>query len=418
MIAVLHGVLGFAAMGLVALAFSENRKAVEWRTVASAYGLQVLLAVLLLKLPTAQTLFLLLNEMVNALQNATEAGTSFVFGYLGGGNVPFETVEGANTYIFAFRGLPLILVVSALSALLFHWRVLPLLVRGFAWVLRRSLGVGGAEGLAASSNVFIGMIEAPLFVRPYLGRMARGELFCLMCGGMATIAGTVMVLYATILAGVLPDALGHLLVASVISAPAAVAVARIMIPTPREELTGDVQPDHEPAANSIDAVSRGTFQGITLLLNVVAMLIVFVALVHLVNAILGFLPYYGDGPITLQRILGWLLWPVVWLIGVPAAEAQTAGGLMGTKIVLNEFLAYLDLAGLPRDMLSDRSRMIMTYALCGFANFGSLGIMIGGLGGMAPERRQEIVRMGLKAILGGVLATCMTGALVGVLYAG
>ena len=417
MFAVLHGILGMAAIVGVAVVFCENRKEIRWRTVAAAFGLQAVLAVVLLKFPGTRQVFFLLNTLVETLAQATEAGTSFVFGYLGGGAAPpFEVVSGASTYILALRGLPIVLVASALSSLLFYWRILPKVVGGFSWLLKRSIGVGGAEGLAAAANVFLGMVEAPLFIRPYLARLSRGELFSLMTCGMATIAGTVMVLYAGILKAVIPDAMGHLLVASIISAPAAIALARIMVPTPVGEATGAGETVASEAGSAMEAVTRGTLQGLTLLLNIVAMLIVLVALVELVNIGLGWLPDVGQQPLTLQRLFGWVLAPVVWAIGIPWSESITAGSLMGTKTILNEFLAYLQLGALPADALSDRSKMIMTYAMCGFANPGSLGIMIGGLGAMAPDRRREIVSLGFKSILAGTLATAMTGALVGMLW--
>ncbi|MGD8368713.1 MAG: nucleoside transporter C-terminal domain-containing protein [Desulfobacterales bacterium] len=418
MLSTLHGIFGMAAMVAVALVFSEDRKAIRWRTVVAALGLQVLLAVLLLKLPGTRQLFFLLNAMVQALQQATETGTSFVFGYLGGGAPPFSIRPGASTYILALRGLPIILVASALSSLLFYWKLLPKVVRGFSWLLQRSIGVGGAEALAASANVFLGMVEAPLFIRPYLARLSRGELFSLMTCGMATIAGTVMVLYASILGPVIPDAMGHLLVASIISAPAAIAVARIISPTPPGLATGVEQAVVSEAGSAMEAVTNGTLQGLTLLLNVVAMLVVLVALVALVNIGLAWLPEVGGQPLTLERILGWVMAPVVWAIGVPWSESAAAGSLMGTKTVLNEFLAYLQMGQLQSGVLSERSRMIMTYAMCGFANPGSLGIMIGGIGAMAPERRGEIVALGFKSILAGTLSTAMTGALAGALWAG
>ena len=418
MLSTLHGIFGMAAMVAVALVFSEDRKAIRWRTVVAALGLQVLLAVLLLKLPGTRQLFFLLNAMVQALQQATETGTSFVFGYLGGGAPPFSIRPGASTYILDLRGLPIILVASALSSLLFYWKLLPKVVRGFSWLLQRSIGVGGAEALAASANVFLGMVEAPLFIRPYLARLSRGELFSLMTCGMATIAGTVMVLYASILGPVIPDAMGHLLVASIISAPAAIAVARIISPTPPGLATGVEQAVVSEAGSAMEAVTNGTLQGLTLLLNVVAMLVVLVALVALVNIGLAWLPEVGGQPLTLERILGWVMAPVVWAIGVPWSESAAAGSLMGTKTVLNEFLAYLQMGQLQSGVLSERSRMIMTYAMCGFANPGSLGIMIGGIGAMAPERRGEIVALGFKSILAGTLSTAMTGALAGALWAG
>ncbi len=417
MFAVLHGILGMAAIVGVAVVFCENRKEIRWRTVAAAFGLQAVLAVVLLKFPGTRQVFFLLNTLVETLAQATEAGTSFVFGYLGGGAAPpFEVVSGASTYILALRGLPIVLVASALSALLFYWRILPKVVGGFSWLLQRSIGVGGAEGLAAAANVFLGMVEAPLFIRPYLARLSRGELFSLMTCGMATIAGTVMVLYAGILKAVIPDAMGHLLVASIISAPAAIALARIMVPTPAGEATGAEETAVSEAGSAMEAITGGTLQGLTLLLNIVAMLIVLVAMVELVNIGLGWLPDVGQQPLTLQRLFGWVLAPVVWAIGIPWPESIAAGGLMGTKTILNEFLAYLQLGALPADALSDRSKMIMTYAMCGFANPGSLGIMIGGLGAMAPDRRREIVSLGFKSILAGTLATAMTGALVGMLW--
>jgi CNT family concentrative nucleoside transporter len=308
----------------------------------------------------------------------------------------------------------LVLVVSALSALLFHWRILPMLVRAFSWLLRRTLQVGGAVGVGAAANIFIGMVEAPLLVRPYLRQMSRGELFIVMTCGMSTIAGTVLVLYAAILRDIIPDPLGHILTASLISAPAAIIIAQLMVPSWDRRTEGDAV-SFSGSSNAMDAITRGTIEGLNLLLNIVAMLIVLVALVHLLNQGLMLLPDLGGEPLSLQRMLGWLLAPVAWLIGVPWSEARVAGSLLGTKTIINEFVAYLDMAALPAGTLAERSRLIMSYALCGFANFGSLGIMIGGLGAMVPERREEIVTLGLKSILAGTLATCMTGAVVGLL---
>ena len=409
-----QSLFGFLTLAALAWAASEERRAVKFRLVAAGLLLQVGLAALLLRLPPSKELFLALNRGILALEEATAAGTSFVFGYLGGGTLPFEVSNPAGTFVLAFRALPLVLVMSALSALLFHWRVLPLLVRGFSRALERSLGVGGAVGLSAAANVFVGMVEAPLLVRPYLRQMGRGELFAVMTCGMATIAGTVLALYASILKDVIPDVVGHILTASLISAPAAITVAHLMVPEGGEPTHGELG-EATSYGSSMDAVTRGTADGVGLLLNIVAMLVVLVALVSLVNQALGLLPDLGGAPLSLQRILGVAMAPVTWLMGVPWAEAQTAGTLMGTKTILNELLAYLDLAALPPDALSPRSRLILTYALCGFANFGSLGIMIGGLGAMVPERRAEIVSLGLKSIVSGTLATCMTGAVVGML---
>jgi len=282
-------------------------------------------------------------------------------------------------------------------------------------VLQKTLNIGGALGLGASTTIFLGMVEAPLVVKPYLRKMTRSELFSLMTVGMACIAGTVMFLYATILTPVIPEALGHILVASFIHVAAAITIARIMVPETGKETAGSMIPDRT-TTSSMDAVVRGTMDGLTLLLNIIAMLIVMVALVHIANGLVGLLPAVGGQPLTLQRILGFIMAPVVWLFGIPWAQAQTAGFLMGTKTVLNELLAFISMSQLPAGALDARSRIIMVYALTSFANFGSLGILIGGLGSLEPERRNEVVGMGMKAILAGTLATCMTGAVIGILY--
>jgi CNT family concentrative nucleoside transporter len=309
--------------------------------------------------------------------------------------------------------MPLVIVISALASLLFYWGILQRITAAFAWLLRRAMGIGGALALGAAVHVFVGMIEAPLLVRPYLLRMQRGELFALMTCGMAGVAGTVMVIYASFLAPVIPDALGNILMASVISTPAGLAVAALMVPF------GPGEPDearlelHHPPVSALDALVRGTMDGIPILVGILAMLLVAVALVALVNMALGLLPHWGDEPITLQSLFALLFRPVMWLIGIPWAQSGVAAALMATKTVLNEFVAYATLGGMAPDALTPRSRLILTYALCGFANFGSLGILIGGLGAMVPERRHEVVALGLRSILSGTLATCMSGALAG-----
>jgi CNT family concentrative nucleoside transporter len=410
----MHGILGIVVLLGIAWGLSEDRRRVPVRLVVGGIGLQLVLAVLLLKLPGSQGLFGAVNEAVLALQQATEAGTGFVFGHLGGGEAPFEVRYPENSFVLAFQALPLILVIGALSALLFHWRVLPLLVRALAALLRRTLGIGGALGLGAAANVFIGMVEAPLLIKPYLASMSRSALFALMATGMATIAGTVMVLYATLIGEAVPDAIGHILTASLMNAPAALVVAGLMVPGAGD---GDnaVPMIRRDTGNAMDAITRGTLDAVPLLLNIIAMLVVMVALVSLANALLALLPVVGGAELTLQRLLGWLFAPVVWLIGIPWQEAATAGQLMGIKTVLNELLAYLELAALPAETLGERSRLIMTYALCGFANLGSLGIMIGGLGTMAPQRRAEVVSLGVRSIVAGTLATLLTAAVVGLL---
>ncbi|WP_203544882.1 nucleoside transporter C-terminal domain-containing protein [Desulfovibrio sp. JC010] len=413
MVQSLAGLLGLVFLAWV---FSENRKKISLKNILSGLVLQFAVALLMLKVPFFSDLIMYLNHAVNALQQATQAGTSFVFGYLGGGPLPFTENSPGASWSLAFRALPLILVVSALSALLFYWKIIPVVVRFFSLVLQKTMNIGGALGLGVASNIFVGMVEAPIIIAPYVKNMSRSELMTLMISGMATIAGTVLVLYASILNTVLPDAIGHILTASIISAPAAILISRIMVPEKGSiENAGNIE-IKSPASSSMDAVVKGTADGINMLINIVGMLLVLVALVALTNQILGFLPAMGGEPLTLQRILGIIMWPVVWLMGIPASEAYTASSLMGTKTILNEFLAYLQLAGLPEGTLSPRSTIIMTYAMCGFANLGSLGILIGGLVSIAPERKDEIVELGTKSVIGGTLATCMTGAVVGLLY--
>ncbi len=411
---VLQSAFGLFALLFLAWAISENRRAVPWRIVISGVMLMVVMAALLLKVPLFKQFFFTLNDALLGLEKATQAGTSFVFGYLGGGKLPFAEQPQASSFILAFRALPLVLVVSALSSLLFYWRVLPFIVRSISALLEKTMGIGGAVGLSTAANVFVGMVEAPLVIRPYLQRMSRGELFIVMTGGMAGIAGTMMVLYASILGPVVPEAMGHILSASLITAPAAIVIAALMVPPVGTPTAGTL--DAAPESRSaMDAITRGTIDGLTLLLNIVAMLIVLVALVTLVNLALELMPEVAGKPVTLQRMLGTLMAPLVWLMGIPWEEASQAGALMGSKTILNEFIAYVEMAQLPQGALSERSRVIMTYALCGFANFGSLGIMIGGLATMAPSRRDDIVSLGMRSIVSGTLATMIAGAVVGLL---
>jgi CNT family concentrative nucleoside transporter len=408
-----QGILGILVFLAIAWLISEKRRSVKYTTVLAGVLVQFGIAAILLYIPVFKKFFLLLNNVVLSLESATRAGTSFVFGYIGGGTPPFLLQDHGSNFILAFQALPLVLVIGALSALLFYWRILPYIVKAFSFILQKSLNIGGALGLGASTTIFLGMVEAPLVIKPYLKNMTRSEIFSLMTVGMACIAGTVMVLYATFLTGVVPDPLGHILIASFIHVAAALTIARIMVPETGEETAGSLVPQ-QSATSSMDAVVKGTMDGLYLLLNIVAMLVVMVALVHLANLLMGLLPDVAGKPITLQRVLGYIMAPVVWLFGIPWLQAQTAGFLMGTKTILNELLAFLEMAKLPADALDDRSRLIMTYALSSFANFGSLGILIGGLGSLASERRDEIVGLGIKSIVAGTLATCMTGAVIGI----
>jgi CNT family concentrative nucleoside transporter len=397
----IHALTGMAGLLALAWAASENRRAIPWRAVLAGLALLVALAAVFLKIEFLKNAFMKLNDVLLVLERATQAGTSLVFGYLGGGPAPFQVSNEASNFVLAFRALPIVLLMSALSALLFYWRVLPAVVRAISFLLERTMRVGGVVGLSTAANVFVGMVEAPLFVRPYLARVSRGELFAIMAGGMASIAGTVLFLYGAILGRVQPDAVAHLLIASILSAPAALVIAFLMVP-PGTTTGGDHLVLKSEASSAMDALTRGTLDGAQLLLNIVAMLVVFVALVALVNLVIA--------PYTLQGALGWALAPLAWLAGIPWSEARAAGSLLGTKTVINELVAYLDLSRMTD--ISERSRLLLTYALCGFANFGSLGIMIGGLGTMAPERRGEVVDLGIRSIVAGTLATCLTAATV------
>jgi concentrative nucleoside transporter, CNT family len=418
----LQSLVGLIAIPLLAWALSEQRhqltRANTLKFAAAAIALQFVIAGALLWVPQLRGIFEWPARGVDALQAATLDGMKLVFGYLAGGPTPFDIKYTQSTFVLAFQALPLVLVVSALSKLLYYWGILQQLVRAFAWGLERTLGVSGAVGTSAAANIFLGMVEAPLLIKPYLASMSRAGLFATMTVGMAGVAGTVLVIYASLLKATVPGAAGHLILASVISVPAALLISQLMVPeretatTPNTpaELTDDAAPK-----SSMDAVAQGTQEGLVLLANVTAMLIVAVALVSLANMMLStvFAPFGMD--VRLERVLGWLFAPFAFAIGIPWAEAATAGSLLGVKTVLNEFIAFVQLGALPPGALSPRSTLIMTYALCGFANMGSLGIMIGGIAAMVPARRAEIAELGTKTVISGTLATLMTAAIIGVL---
>jgi concentrative nucleoside transporter, CNT family len=407
----MRGLLGIVVVLAIALALSEARGAIRWRVVLGGVLLQAAIAALFLKVPLAVALLVVLDRAVGTLQTATEAGTGLVFGYLGGGPLPFaETVPGGS-FILAFRALPLVLVISALAALLSHWGLLQRIVGALAWVLRRTLGIGGAVGLAAAAHIFVGMIEAPLLIKPYLKGMSRGELFAVMSCGMAGIAGTMMVIYGAILGHAIPDSFSYILIAAVLSTPGALAISALMIPYP---IDADAEAAIEASADgsAMEAIVRGALEGISLVAAIIAMLIVLVAIVTLVNDVVGLVPL-GGAPLSLQRLFAFGFRPLTWLIGIPWEQSGTAALLMGTKTVLNEFVAYLDLAHLPAAALDAHAKLVMTFALCGFANFGSLGIMLGGMTAMAPERRADIVALGWRSLVSGTLASLMSGAVAG-----
>src|SRR5438876_5688704 len=414
----LQSAFGIFALLAIAWIVSEDRHGVAWTQAAVALLVTFVTAVILLKIPGATRAFAAINDAVDAIAAASRAGTSFVFGYLGGGQLPYELKVPGAEFVLALQALPIVLVMSVLTTLLFHWRILPPLVHGFSWLLERTLKVGGAVGLSTAANIFLGMVEAPLFIRPYLASLTRSELFIVMTGGLAGIAGTVLVIYATLLGSIVPDAAAHFVIASVMGAPAAILISLVMVPERggTQRTGGETVEVAKVASSTMDAIVRGTAAGLELLLNICAMLIILVALVHLTNVIIaGILPEVAGAPITLQRLLGLVMAPVCWLMGIPWNEAAAAGALMGIKTVLNEFIAYVELSKLPPETLDARSRLIMLYAMCGFANFGSLGIMIAGLSTMAPERRDDVLSLGLKSILSGTLATCLIAAIVGVL---
>ncbi len=412
----LQSLFGIVALLAIAWAIGENHRAVNARQTLVALAVTIATALVLLKIPYAARIFAAINDAIGVIAAATRAGTSFVFGYLGGGTLPFDVKTPGADFVLAFQALPLVLVMSVLTTLLFYWRILPPIVRGTSWLLERTLGIGGAVGLSTAANIFLGMVEAPLFIRPYLAKLTRSELFLVMTGGMAGIAGTVLVLYATLVAPIIPDAGAHFVIASVLGAPAAILISRIMVPETGQRTTSGLLDDSIPSASStMDAIVKGTVAGLELLFNIVALILVLVALVYLVNAMLGLLPAINGEAISLQRMLGYVMAPVCWLMGLPWDQALAGGRLMGIKTVLNELIAYVEFSKLAPNALDPRSRLIMLYAMCGFANFGSLGIMIGGLSVMAPERRDEIASLGLKSIVSGTLATCLMGAIVGVM---
>ncbi len=408
----MQSALGLAVLIGACWFFSENRQALSRSLVAKSLLVQIAVALLLLKIPATQHVFTVLNRAIEALMQATGAGTSFVFGFLGGGPIPYSETIPDGSFVLAFRVLPLIIVVSVLSGLLLYWRILPLIMRGITVVLQRTLGIGGAVGLGIAANAFLGMVESPLLIRPYLSKLGRGELFAVMTAGMATIAGTMLALEAAVIGDVVPNAVGHLLSASLISLPAVVYISHLLVPNTGAITTGKARIERD-GISVVDVVAKTTQTGLQVFLSVVAMLIVVVALVNLVNMILGVLPNFFGAPVSVERLLGYAMAPLVWLIGIPWSEALQAGQLMGVKTVLTELIAYIQLGQLPADALSPRSAVIMTYALCGFASFMSVGIMVTGLVVMVPERREEIVSLGIKSLVAGTLVTSTTACIVG-----
>ena len=409
----IQSLIGLPCIILLAWLTSSDRRRFPLRLVLTGLLAQVVLAALFLKVPLLQDSLMVINKLVLALEAATRAGTAMVFGFLGGGDSPFIVDAPQHSFVLAFRALPIVIVFAALSALLWHWRVIPVIISALARLLGKSMGLSGAVSVGGAASIFVGMVESPLLIKPQLRSMSASELFMLMSCGMATVAGTVLGLYASILAPVLPGALSHILVASLISAPAAILLAAVMVPADSTS-SNDLQDMTSPYRDSMDALVTGTGEGLRLLANIIGMLIVFVALVYLVDIALGLVPTTGE-PLSLIGVFGVVLAPLAWLTGIPWVEAHIAGELLATKLFINELVAFLQLAALEPGMLSERSRLIMTYAMCGFANFGSLGIMIGGLIAMCPERSADILRLAPRSIWSGLLATCMTACMVNII---
>lgn len=412
----LRSFLGIFAFIAIAWALGPKKR-LPLLFIGGAVAVQFVIAVALFSFPPTRAFLSSLTQFVAVLQAATTEGTSFVFGYLGGGESPFVIREGAEglTFTFAFQALPMVIVLSAVSAVLWRWRILEFAVRGFALMFRRILNLNGAASLGAAANIFLGMTESPVLIKPRLPSMSKSDLFLIMTVGFSTVAGSVMAIYVSQLNAVLVDAAGHILTASLISVPAAVLFARLMYP--EDEATGTSTKEKIPVQlykSTMDALTTGTTDGVRLFVNIIAMLLAFTAIVALINfGLAAFGPVFGE-PLSVDRALGWLFAPLVWLAGIPWSESFDAGAIMGFKTALNEIFAYDHLASLG-DELSPRSRLIMTYAACGFANFASVGILVGGLVAVAPSRREDILNLAPRALISGTLATLTTGAVVGAL---
>lgn len=409
---VFQALLGIVAFVALALPFSSNFRRVSWKLVAFAIALQFAICALLLKAPGIRDALGYVNRAVGALGAATLQGTSFVYGYLGGGSPPFDVTNPGALATFAFQVLPLVIVMSAISAILWYWRILPIVIKGISVIFERALGTRGPAGLVATANIFMGQIEAPLLVRPYLARMTRYELLLVMTVGMSTIAGSVMVIYSAMLGAQIEGVLGQLITKSIMSVPAAILFSHLMLPEDNDS-SQELEKPPRVYQSSMDAITRGTSDGLNIYLNILAILIVAIALVALVNGMIGFISVGGE-PLTMERLAGWVFAPIAWLMGVPWSEATTVGSLLGVKTILNEFIAYLNMQAMPEGTLSDHSKLIALYAVCGFANLSSVGIQVSGIGAMCPERRGDLANLGFRALVGATLASCMCGAVVGI----
>jgi CNT family concentrative nucleoside transporter len=414
---ILQILIGFVGLVCIAIPFSQNRSSINYRYIFVAIIFQIILAFALLKIPFIVQIFAYLSDGVSSLQAATQEGAEFVFGYLSNSsNSPFEVSGAGNSMIFAFQILPLIIVISSLSALLWFWNILPLIIRAVSKVFEKLFNIGGPIGLGATANIIMGQVEAPLLVRPYLSRMSEKELLILMTAGMSTVSGSIMIALVSMLQPQFPDLnlIQHLVSASILSIPAAIMYANIMIPS-TEVTNFDGNSIPKVYDSSMDAITRGTRDGLDICLNVGAILIAFIALVSLLNSILGIAGgWIGITDLSLQLILGYMFFPIVWLMGVPLSETLASAELLGLKTALNEFVAYGALANIEPGVLSERSKLITLYGLCGFANFSSVGILVSGISAMAPERKNDLIKVSLKALVGATLASCMTGLVIGI----
>ncbi|MDA9785098.1 Na+-dependent nucleoside transporter [Gammaproteobacteria bacterium] len=414
---ILQILIGFVGLVCIAIPFSQNRSSINYRYIFVAIIFQIILAFALLKIPFIVQIFAYLSDGVSSLQAATQEGAEFVFGYLSNSsNSPFEASGAGNSMIFAFQILPLIIVISSLSALLWFWNILPLIIRAVSKVFEKLFNIGGPIGLGATANIIMGQVEAPLLVRPYLSRMSEKELLILMTAGMSTVSGSIMIALVSMLQPQFPDLnlIQHLVSASILSIPAAIMYANIMIPS-AEVTNFDGNAIPKVYDSSMDAITRGTRDGLEICLNVGAILIAFIALVSLLNSILGIAGgWVGISDLSLQLILGYMFFPIVWLMGIPVSETLASAELLGLKTALNEFVAYGALANIEPGVLSERSKLITLYALCGFANFSSVGILVSGISAMAPERKNDLIKVSLKALVGATLASCMTGLVIGI----
>ena len=408
---IIQSLIGIVTLIFIAIPFSESIQKIKVKFIVYALLIQTSLAFILLEIPFISAFFDVMSMAVESLRLSAIEGSSFVFGYLGGGDAPFEVSNNQNLPIFAFTFLPMLIFLSALSALLWHWKILPFLIKLLAKLFEKPLDAKGPIGLAASANIFLGQLEAPLLIKPYLNKMNQRDLLIIMTVGMSTIAGSVMVLYITWLDDKFTGVIGHFLTASILSVPAAIMFSNILIPSAQTELK-TAKEDLKMYESSMDAISVGTKDGLNMFLSVIASLIVFLSLVALADFILSIFPNVYGEPISLQRTAAFIFAPIAWLMGIPFSEIIPAGNLLGTKTIFNELIAFNDLRDLDTNILSERSQLIMLYGICGFANISSVGILLGGLSAICPDIRGTLLKIAFRALFAATLASCLTGTVV------